>query len=188
VETDRLMGHLLLGSSRIDEDTLFINQDEHSTCLDTSIWDPGTDDSSRVSAQEDTTTHTGYSMIQRELAVGDEVQWFIKGLSITVDSEQFNTLSSTESIVGDSNDGTSGERREMEPQHDCDQESHHLAGQLRVGEDMIMVAIRRSDDMHTWVTNYCWRASVAHGSSNGGFSKDDFHTLRQRVSMMRTEY
>ena len=38
-------------------------------CLDTSIWDLGADDSSRLSAQEDTTTHTGYSMIQRELAV-----------------------------------------------------------------------------------------------------------------------
>jgi hypothetical protein len=29
-------------------------------CLDTSVWDLGTDDSSRVSAQEDTTSHIGY--------------------------------------------------------------------------------------------------------------------------------
>jgi hypothetical protein len=27
-------------------------------CLDTSIWDPGTDDSSKLSAQEDTAAHT----------------------------------------------------------------------------------------------------------------------------------
>jgi hypothetical protein len=27
-------------------------------CLDTSVWDPGIDDSSRVSAQEDTIAHT----------------------------------------------------------------------------------------------------------------------------------
>jgi hypothetical protein len=55
VETDRLMEHLLPGSACIDEDALFSSQDDHSTCLDTSIWDPGADDSSRVSAQEDTT-------------------------------------------------------------------------------------------------------------------------------------
>jgi hypothetical protein len=29
---------------------------------------------------------------------------------------------------------------------------------------------------------------VAQGSSDGGFSMDDFHTLRERVSMMRTDY
>jgi hypothetical protein len=29
---------------------------------------------------------------------------------------------------------------------------------------------------------------VAHGSSDEGFSMDDFHTLRERVSMMRTDY
>jgi hypothetical protein len=37
-------------------------------CLDTSIWDPGTDDSSRFGAEEDTTAHTGYSVIQGEIA------------------------------------------------------------------------------------------------------------------------
>jgi hypothetical protein len=74
------------------------------------------------------------------------------------------------------------------PQHDYDQESHHLAGQLRVSEDMIMAATRRSDDMHALMADYCWRASVAHGSSDEGFSMDDFHTLRERVSMMRTDY
>jgi hypothetical protein len=74
------------------------------------------------------------------------------------------------------------------PQHDCDQKSHHLAGQLRVSEDMIMAATSRSDDMHALMADYCWRASVAHGSSNEGFAMDDFHTLRERVSVMRTDY
>jgi hypothetical protein len=50
VEIDRLMEHLLPRSTCIDEDALFIDQDDHSTCMDTSIWDPGTDESSTVSA------------------------------------------------------------------------------------------------------------------------------------------
>jgi hypothetical protein len=37
------------------------------------VWDPGTDDISRVSAQEDTTTHTGYGAIQIGVVVGDGV-------------------------------------------------------------------------------------------------------------------
>jgi hypothetical protein len=74
------------------------------------------------------------------------------------------------------------------PQHDHDQESHHLVAQLRVSEDMIMVATRHSDDMHALMADYCWRASVALGSANEGFDMDDFHTLRERVSMMRTDY
>ena len=53
---------------------------------------------------------------------------------------------------------------------------------------MIIAATRRSDDMHTWVIDYRWRASMAHGSSDGEFAMDDFHTLRERVSMMRTNY
>jgi hypothetical protein len=77
---------------------------------------------------------------------------------------------------------------EVAPQHDCDQESHHLAAQLRVSEGMIMAATRRSDDMHALIADSCWRALVAHGSSDGGFTMDDFHTLRERVSMMRTNY
>jgi hypothetical protein len=46
VETDRLMEHLLLGSTCSDEDALLVSRDDHSMCLDTSIWDPGADDSS----------------------------------------------------------------------------------------------------------------------------------------------
>jgi hypothetical protein len=86
VETNRLREHLLPGSSCSDEDALLIIRDDHSTCLDTSIWDPGADDSSRVSAQEDTASHTGYSVIQREIASSDGMQWHTGGPSNTVDS------------------------------------------------------------------------------------------------------
>jgi hypothetical protein len=53
---------------------------------------------------------------------------------------------------------------------------------------MIRAATRRIDDMHAVMADYGWRASVAQGSSDGGFSMDDFHTLRERVSVMRTDY
>jgi hypothetical protein len=53
---------------------------------------------------------------------------------------------------------------------------------------MIMAATRRIDDMHAVMVDYCWRASVADGSSDEGISMDDFHTLRERVSVMRTDY
>jgi hypothetical protein len=62
-ETDSLMGHLLPELVDSDVDALLIGWDNHSMCLDTFVWDPGIDDSSRVSAQEDTTAHTGYNMI-----------------------------------------------------------------------------------------------------------------------------
>jgi hypothetical protein len=69
----------------------------------------------------------------------------------------------------------------MAPQHDHDQESHHLASQLRVSEAMIMAATRRIDDMHVVMADHvaiscvrvldtltlCWRASVAQGRSDG---------------------
>jgi hypothetical protein len=58
VETYNLRGDLLLGLVCSDEDSLLIGRDDHSTCLDTSVWDLGTNDSSKVSAQEDTYTHT----------------------------------------------------------------------------------------------------------------------------------
>jgi hypothetical protein len=192
-EADRLMEHLLPGSACIDEDALFSIQDDHSMCLDTTIWDPGAEDSSRLSAQEDTTAHTGYSVIQGEIASSDGVQWHTGVPNNTVDSGQFNTSSYAEGVFGDSRvdtsrTDTSSEGSEMAPQHDHDQESHHLAAQLRVSEAMIMAATRRIDDMHAVMADYCWRASVAQGSSDGGFSMDDFHTLRKRVSMMRTDY
>jgi hypothetical protein len=74
-EADRLMEHLLPGLVCIDEDALFSNQDDHSTCLDTSLWDPGADDSSRLSAQEDRAAHTGYNVIPGEITSSDGMQW-----------------------------------------------------------------------------------------------------------------
>jgi hypothetical protein len=184
-EGDRWMEHILPGSDCIDEDALFSIQDDHSMCLDTAIWDPGADDSSRLSAQEDTAAHTGYSVSQGEMASSDGMQWHTGVPSGTVDSRQFITLSSTESVVSD---GTSSERHEGLPQHDDDQESHHLVVQLGVSEAMIREATRHIDDMHAVMADYGWRASVAQGSLDGGFSMDDFHTLRERVSVMRTDY
>jgi hypothetical protein len=75
VEADRLMEHSLPGSACMDEDALFSRQDEHRMCMDTSIWDPDVDDSSRLSAEEDTNAHTGYSVIQGEIASSDGMQW-----------------------------------------------------------------------------------------------------------------
>jgi hypothetical protein len=86
VDVDRFMEHLFPGLACMDEDALFSSQDDHSTCLDTPIWDPGADDSSRLSAQEDTSTHTEYSMIQRDLAVEDDVQLRMGRPSGIVDS------------------------------------------------------------------------------------------------------
>jgi hypothetical protein len=86
-----------------------------------------------------------------------------------VDSGNFNALSFAKSVVGGSRVDTSrvdtsSEGPEVAPPHDHDQESHYLEGQLRVSEDMIMVATRCIDDTHALVTDYCWRASVSHDS------------------------
>jgi hypothetical protein len=75
VETENLLGHLLPGSIYSDEDALLIGQDDHRKFMETSVWDLGADDISRVSAQEDTTAHTGYNVIQIGVVVGDGVQW-----------------------------------------------------------------------------------------------------------------
>ena len=80
------MEHLLPGSTCIDEDALFSIQDDHSMCLDTTIWDPGTEDSSKLSAQEDIVAHTGYNVSQGEMASSDEMQWHTGVPSNTVDS------------------------------------------------------------------------------------------------------
>jgi hypothetical protein len=106
-EVDRWMEHLLPGSDCIDEDALFSIQDDHSMCLDTTIWDPGAEDSSRLSAQEDTATHAGYSVSQGEMASSDGMQWHIGVPSGTVDSGQFITSSHVEGVFGDSRVGTS---------------------------------------------------------------------------------
>jgi hypothetical protein len=91
-------------------------------------------------------------------------------------------------VVGDSIVDTSSERNEVAPQQGCDQESRHLTGQSRVNEDMIMAATRCIDDTHALVEGYCWRASMAHDSSDGGLATDDFHTLKERVTLMRVDY
>jgi hypothetical protein len=51
------------------------------------------------------------------------------------------------------------------------------------------------DDTHALVADCCWRESMAHDSSDGGvsvpdgrFSIDDFHTLRERVFVIRIDY
>jgi hypothetical protein len=107
VEADRLMEHLLPGLTCIDEDALFSIQDDHSMCLDIAIWDPGADDSSRLSTQEDTAAHTGYSVIQGEIEPSDGVQWHTGVPNSTVDSGQFSTSSYAEGVFGDSRVGTS---------------------------------------------------------------------------------
>jgi hypothetical protein len=188
VDVDRLMEHLFPVSACTDEDALFIGQDDHSTCLDTSTWDPGADDSSRVSAQEDTAAHTGYNVIQREITPTDGVQWHIGGPNSSVDSGQFSTLSYADGVFGDSRVDTSSEGYEVAPQHDYDQESHYLTGQLRFSEDMIMATTGRIDDMHALMADCCWRASMAHDSSDEEFSIDGFHTLLERMSVMRSDF
>jgi hypothetical protein len=77
VETDNLLGHLLPGSIYSDEDALLIGQDDHSMCLDTSVWDLGADDISRVSAQEGTAIHTEYSAIQMGVTGDSIAQWTV---------------------------------------------------------------------------------------------------------------
>jgi hypothetical protein len=177
-ETDRLMGHLLPGPVYSDEDAFLVGRDDHITCMDTSVWDPGADDISRVSAQEDTTAHTDtgwFRLRQHYMMMYSGIQ---EGFSSTADSGQYGALSLEECVDGDSTVDISSGSHEVAPQQDSDQESRHLTGQLRVREDMIMAAIRHIDDTHALVAEYCWRASMAHDSSDGELSLDDFQTLR----------
>jgi hypothetical protein len=53
---------------------------------------------------------------------------------------------------------------------------------------MIMAATRCIDDTHALVVGYCWRALMAQDSLDGGLVIDDFHTLRERVIVMRVDY
>ena len=102
VEADRWMEPLLPGSDCVDEGALFSIQDDHSTCLDTSLWDPSADDSSRLSAQEDTAAHIGNRAIQGEITSSDGMQWHARVPNKTLDNGQFNRLSYAEGVVGDS--------------------------------------------------------------------------------------
>jgi hypothetical protein len=94
------------------------------------------------------------------------VQWHTGVPNRTVDSGQFITSSYADGVLGDSRVDTSSEGSELAPQHDHDQESHHLETQLRVSEAMIMATTERIYDMHAVMVDYCWRASVAQGSSD----------------------
>jgi hypothetical protein len=42
--------------------------------------------------------------------------------------------------------------------------------------------------MHVVTEDYCSRASVAHASSDEEIAMEDFHALRERVSVMRTNH
>jgi hypothetical protein len=53
---------------------------------------------------------------------------------------------------------------------------------------MFMAATRRIYDMHALMADCCWRASMAHDSSYEAFSIDDFHTLLERMSVMRSDF
>jgi hypothetical protein len=132
-------------------------------------------------------------MIQRELVVGDVMKSHIGGPNSTVDRDQFNASSFAESVVGDSgvdtsSTNTSSEGYEVAPHHDYYQESHYLIEQLRVSEDMIMVATRRIDDMRALMADCFWMESMAHDSSDEVFSIGDFHTLLERFFVMRTDF
>jgi len=58
VETNSLMGYSLPRLVYSDANALFTGWDDHISCLDIFVWDPDVNDISRVSTQEDTTTHT----------------------------------------------------------------------------------------------------------------------------------
>jgi hypothetical protein len=63
-----------------------------------------------------------------------------------------------------------------------------LAGQLRISEGVIMAATRCIDDTHALVAGYYWRASMEQDSLYRGIFIDDFHTLKERVIVMRFNY
>jgi hypothetical protein len=70
-----------------------------------------------------------------EITSIDGVQWHRGGPNNMIDSGHFSTLSYAESDFGDSivdtsRTDTSSEGYEVAYQHDCDQESHHLAAQF----------------------------------------------------------
>jgi hypothetical protein len=96
MEIDNLIGYSLPGPVHSDEGALYMGRDDHISCLDTSVWGPGAYDISRVSAQEDTTSQTGYNVIQMGVAVGDGVQscWHrgkTQGSALTVHQQALTT-------------------------------------------------------------------------------------------------
>jgi hypothetical protein len=76
-------------------------------------------------------------------------------------------------------------------QHDvdvCSCESHHLTGQLKVREDMIVAAMRHLDDTHTMMDDFCWRATMAQDSVGVDLSVTDFITLKEAMVVTRSNY
>jgi hypothetical protein len=65
---------------------------------------------------------------------------------------------------------------------------HHLAAQLRANEAMIMETARHIDDMQALMADCCWRESMAHDNLDEAFSIGDFHTLLERMSVMRSDF
>jgi hypothetical protein len=51
-----------------------------------------------------------------------------------------------------------------------------------------METTRCIENTHALVADYCWRESMTHASSDGGPAMDAFHTLWERVTMMRFDY
>jgi hypothetical protein len=67
-------------------------------------------------------------------------------------------------------------------------ESHHLAGKLKVSEDMIIAAIKHFDDTHKLMANCCWRAPGTHKNFEGELSLADFQALREALVVMKSNY
>jgi hypothetical protein len=67
------MGHLLSGPAYSDKDTFIVGWDDHITCMDTYVWDPGASGISMVSSQDDTTIHTRYKAIHIEATIYDDL-------------------------------------------------------------------------------------------------------------------
>jgi hypothetical protein len=53
---------------------------------------------------------------------------------------------------------------------------------------MIMATTRCIGYTHAFMEGYFWRPSMVQDSSDRGLVIDDFHTLRERVIVMRSEY
>jgi hypothetical protein len=80
---------------------------------------------------------------------------------------------------------------EVALQHDvdvCSCESHHLTGQLKVHEDMIVAAMRHLDDTHTLVADFCWTTTMVQDNLGGDLSLVDFITLKEAMVVTRSNY
>jgi hypothetical protein len=80
---------------------------------------------------------------------------------------------------------------EVALQHDMDVclcESHHLTGQLKVREDIIVAAMRHLDDTHTLAVDSCWTATMVQDILGGDLSLVDFITLKEAMVVTRSNY